>query len=162
MIDRTGGPHHLLDFILPGRERQSWASFRVTGRAGGSGSPLLLGSPRQGGGRIALTPDHTALALEKGRLWLVSFLLTAQGTETIDSFADHFFTVIPVVNGSPCPPLAARGLLSGEGAGDSASVSALFLLPAEEGLTLSFLGEVSAGELSTVEGAVFLLSAGEL
>ena len=162
VIDRTGGPHHLLDFILPGRERQSWASFRVTGRAGGSGSPLLLGSPRQGGGRIALTPDHTALALEKGRLWLVSFLLTAQGTETIDSFADHFFTVIPVVNGSPCPPLAARGLLSGEGAGDSASVSALFLLPAEEGLTLSFLGEVSAGELSTVEGAVFLLSAGEL
>lgn len=162
VIDRTGGPHHLLDFVLPGRERPCWASFPIAGRAGGSGAPLLLGSPRQGGGGVRLTSDGTALELEKGRLWLVSLLLTGEGTGALDSFADRFFTVIPVVDGEPSPTLAVRGLLSGEGAEGIASVSAVFLLPAEERRTLSLLGEVSTGELSGVEGNVFLLSAGEL
>ena len=162
VIDRTGGPHHLLDFVLPAEKRQSWAVLRVTGQAGGSGAPLLLGDLRQGGTGIGLAPDRTALELDGGRLWLVSLLVTARGDGALDSFADRFFAVTPAVNGEPVPALAARGLLSGEGAGGTAFVSAAFLLPGEGKTTLSLLGELSAGKLSGVEGTVFLLAAGEL
>lgn len=162
VIDRTGGPHHLLDFVLPAEKRQSWAVLRVTGQAGGGGAPLLLGDLRQGGTGIGLAPDRTALELDGGRLWLVSLLVTARSDGALDSFADRFFAVTPAVNGEPVPALAARGLLSGEGAGGTAFVSAAFLLPGEGETTLSLLGELSAGELSGVEGTVFLLAAGEL
>ncbi len=160
VIDRTGGPHHLLDFVLPARERASWASLRVTGL--GEGGALLLGEPRQGGGGIRLADGHAALELEGRRLWLVSLLLTGESAGALDSFADQSFTVTPAVNGTPSPALAARGIFSGEGAGGRASVSAVFLLPGEGPLALSLLGEISAGELSRVEGSVFLLAAGEL
>lgn len=155
-------PQRLPDFVLPARERTAWASLRVTGRAEGGGAPLLLGDLRQGGRGLRLDDGHTALELEKGRLWLVSLLLTGRSAGALDSFVDRFFTVTPVINGAPSPALAARGLFSEEDAGGSASVSALFLLPAEEPLSLSFLGESSAGELSGAEGTVFLLAAGEL
>ncbi len=44
VIDRTGGPHHLLDFILPGPAREGpplWGLYHITGREGDSGSLLL-------------------------------------------------------------------------------------------------------------------------
>lgn len=161
VIDRTGGPHHLLDFVLPGRERQSWGVFRITGRAGGNGSPLLLGSPAMGGGGLGLSPERTAVEMEGGRLWLVSLLLTGQGSEALDSFAERILSITPALNGMPDPALTARGVFSGDGGSGTASVSAVFLLPAAAKTTLSLPASVSAGELSGVEGTVSILSAGE-
>lgn len=161
VIDRTGGPNHLLDFVLPGREAPSWGIFRVTGRAGGNGAPLLLGEPAHGNG-LTLSPERTAIRLEPGRLWLVSLLLSGQGSGALDSFADRFLAVTPAWDGVPDGSRAIRGTFSGDGEKSQAFLSGVFLLPAKAGGSLSFLGEVSAGELSGPEGSISVLAVGEL
>ena len=162
VIDRTGGPHHLLDFVLPGGPRRSWGIFRITGRAGGNGSPLLLGQASPGERGVRIAPDCTSLRLEKGQVWLVSLLLSGRAEGALDSFADPCLTVTPALDGVPQPALGAGALLPGDGGSGTASLSAVFLLPAPNPLSLSFLGEVSAGELAGPEGTVSLFSVGEL
>lgn len=162
VLDRTGGPHHLLDFILPGpagAEGPLWGLCRVTGREGDSGSPLLLTGEE---GDLRPAPGRAALELPAGRLYLVSLLVRGSWEERLDSFADYLLTLTPALDGVPDPGRSAGGRLSGDSGSGSVFVSAAYLLPAPVACTLTLLAETSPGPPARIEGTVSLLAVGRL
>ena len=113
VIDRTGGPHHLLDFILPGPAREGpplWGLYHITGREGDSGSLLLA---QEGG---FLSPGPSLLKLPGGWLYLIALLARGSWEEQLDSFADYLLTLTPVL-GQQRPGLCFRRLSSSSGQG---------------------------------------------
>ena len=134
VTDRTGGPHHLLDFVIPqGPALTAWAVLQVTGQPGGSGTPLALAPSASGGGPARLAPDGLGLVLEPGRPWLVTLLVQGTPERALDSFDQGALAVTPVVDGAPVPALTAGALFSAEGEPLPVSVSATFLLPPASG-----------------------------
>ena len=109
VIDRTGGPHHLLDFVIPcGASESACAVFRVAEGAGGSCAPLPLKRQAGRGRGIALAPDGTAVRLAGGRIYLVACLLQGMVSGPLDSFADAFLAVTPALDGVPDRERSAR------------------------------------------------------
>ncbi len=165
VIDRTGGPHHLLDFVIPcGASESACAVFRVAEGAGGSCAPLPLKRQAGRGRGIALAPDGTAVRLAGGRIYLVACLLQGMVSGPLDSFADAFLAVTPALDGVPDRERSARSCFTGDGAA-VVSVSSVFLLPVAgpgRELSLSFVAEASAGELSPLTGTVSVLAAASL
>ena len=165
VIDRTGGPHHLLDFVIPcGASESACAVFRVAEGAGGSCAPLPLKRQAGRGRGIALAPDGTAVRLAGGRIYLVACLLQGMVSGPLDSFADAFLAVTPAMDGVPDRERSARSCFTGDGAA-VVSVSSVFVLPVAgpgRELSLSFVAEASAGELSPLTGTVSVLAAASL
>ena len=158
VIDRTGGPHHLLDFILPGPAREGpplWGLYHITGREGDSGSLPLA---QEGG---FLSPGPSLLKLPGGWLYLIALLARGSWEEQLDSFADYLLTLTPVLDGIPDGSRSAGGRLSGDSSGP-VCVSAAFLLPAAKELSLSLLAETSPRPPARIEGTVSLLAVGRL
>lgn len=147
VTDRTGGPHHLLDFVIPrglpaSAGEGAWGIFRVAGQPGGNGSPLELTAGPQRGDAVRLAPGGLSLTLGPGRPWLVSLLVQGTPERALDSFDQGAFTVTPLVGTSPFPALAAGALLPAEGEPLPVSVSATFLLPPADGpVSLSLLAQ---------------------
>ena len=165
VIDRTGGPHHLLDFVIPcGASESACAVFRVAEGAGGSCAPLPLKRQAGRGRGIALAPDGTAVRLAGGRIYLVACLLQGMVSGPLDSFADAFLAVTPALDGVPDRERSARSCFTGDGAA-VVSVSSVFLLPVAgpgRELSLSFVAEATAGELCPHTGTVSVLAAASL
>ena len=165
VIDRTGGPHHLLDFVIPcGASESACAVFRVAEGAGGSCAPLPLKRQAGRGRGIALAPDGTAVRLAGGRIYLVACLLQGMVSGPLDSFADAFLAVTPALDGVPDRERSARSCFTGDGGG-VVWVAAFFGGGGGGGggaVPLCFGAAAGPGELSPLTGTVSVLAAASL
>lgn len=165
VVDRTGGPHHLLDFVIPrgaaAERERSCGVWRVTGQPGGSGAPLELAASFREGPSVTEAPGGLGLTLASGRPYWVSVLVRGQAERALDSFDQGVFTVTPLVDGVPAPWLAAACLLPAEGNSLPVGVSAAFLLPPAEGeRSLGLAAEVGGAGVSVgaLTGSVSVLA----